>query len=93
MMSSVRLYLLPEYTTEGRQHYHGEVSSPELRDFCFMNRKILCDARIVEGCLKPILMRIYCASYQLKLNAFFSKVIVKEAKSFKFGKEGEVGYM
>ena len=27
MMSSVRLYLLPEYTTEGRQHYHGEVSS------------------------------------------------------------------
>ena len=25
MMSSVRLYLLPEYTTEGRQHYHGEV--------------------------------------------------------------------
>ena len=24
-MSSVRLYLLPEYTTEGRQHYHGEV--------------------------------------------------------------------
>ena len=55
--------------------------------------KIRCDARIVEGCLKPILMRIYCASYQLKRNAFFSKVIVKEAKSFKFGKEGEVGYM
>lgn len=27
MMSSVRLYLLPEYTAEGRQHYHGEVSS------------------------------------------------------------------
>ena len=54
-----------------------------------MNRKILCDARIVEGCLKPILMRIYCASYQLKLNAFFSKVIVKEAKSFKFEEEGE----
>ena len=27
MMSSVRLYLLPEYTTEGRQHYHGEVST------------------------------------------------------------------
>ena len=39
--------------------------------------------------MKPILMRIYCASYQLKLNAFFSKVIVKEAKSFKFEVEGE----
>ena len=27
MMSSVRLYLLPEYTTEGRQPHHGEVST------------------------------------------------------------------
>ena len=25
MMSSVRLYLLPEYTAEGRQPHHGEV--------------------------------------------------------------------
>ena len=29
MMSSVRLYLLPEYTAEGRQPHHGEVSHGE----------------------------------------------------------------
>ena len=27
MMSSVRLYFLPEYTLEGRQPHHGEVST------------------------------------------------------------------
>ena len=43
MMSSVRLYLLPEYTTDGRQHYHGEVSSA----YSFANRKMLELLRVV----------------------------------------------
>ena len=43
MMSSVRLYLLPEYTTDGRQHYHGEVSSV----YIFVNRKMLELLRVV----------------------------------------------
>ena len=35
MMSSVRLYLLPEYTAEGRQPHHGEVSHGERSSLSF----------------------------------------------------------
>jgi len=56
-LSSLRLYFLPEYTPDGRMHYHGEVSTILYYLFLFIKRDEEGSRFYLEilklGCLSP----------------------------------------
>ena len=51
-LSSLRLYFLPEYTPEGRMHYHGEVRRPTL-----IISSIIILARVSSLCITICALR------------------------------------